>query len=120
MGLSELTCKPPKAGETPLSIAQATTMLGEVHDWSLKSGAITREFQFKDFGEAMIFVNKVAELAQAQQHHPDILINYKTVKLTLTTHKINGLSQNDFIMAAKINQLSVFAMPGTNQSSGGS
>ena len=105
MSLSNLTCKLPKTGDTPFSPAQAGHMRGEVHNWSLKDATITREFQFKDFCEAMIFVNKVADVAEGQGHHPDIFISYKIVRLTLTTHKIGGLSQNDFIMAARIDQL---------------
>ena len=105
MSLSKLTCKPPKAGDTPFSPAQVEQMMREVRNWSLEDTMIKREFRFKDFREAMVFVNKVAEVAQGQGHHPDILITYKTVKLTLTTHKIGGLSKNDFIMAAKIDQL---------------
>jgi 4a-hydroxytetrahydrobiopterin dehydratase len=80
-------------------------MRDEVSGWKLKDAALAREFQFKNFGEAMSFVDKVAEAAESQGHHPDIFISYKTVRLTLTTHKIGGLSQNDFIMAAKIDQL---------------
>lgn len=105
MSLSNLTCKLPKTGATPFSSAQAEQMRGEVYNWSLKDAVITREFQFKDFCEAMVFVNKVADIAEEQRHHPDVFISYKTVRLTLTTHKIGGLSQNDFIMAARIDQL---------------
>ena len=61
--------------------------------------------QFKDFKEAMKFVNKVAEAAEQEGHHPDIHIYYNKVRLELTTHKIKGLSENDFILAAKINAL---------------
>ena len=105
MSLSNLTCKPRRTGDTPFSSAQVEQMMEEVCNWSLKNAAITREFQFKDFCEAMVFVNKVAAVAEEQRHHPDIFISYKTVRLTLTTLKIGGLSQNDFIMAAKIDQL---------------
>jgi pterin-4a-carbinolamine dehydratase/uncharacterized protein YndB with AHSA1/START domain len=74
----------------------------EVPNWTLKDSAITREFQFKDFRESMAFVNKVAKAAEEQQHHPDIFVAYKKVRLTLKTDTIKGLSQNDFIMAARI------------------
>lgn len=105
MDLSNLTCKPPKSGDTPFTNEQARKMIKEVPNWILKDASITREFLFKDFLEAMGFVNKVAEAAEGEQHHPGILIMYKKVKLTLTTEKIGGLSQNDFIMAAKIDLL---------------
>ena len=105
MNLSDQTCKPPKAGDKPFSPAQAEQMRREMPAWSLEGAAIKREFQFKDFREAMVFVNEVADVAEGQGHHPDIFISYKTVRLTLTTHKIGGLSQNDFIVAARIDQL---------------
>lgn len=67
---------------------------------------IRREFKFKDFKEAMTFVNKIAELAETQGHHPDISIHYSKVVIELWTHKIKGLFVNDFILAAKIDELS--------------
>lgn len=108
MGLADLTCKPPKTGDAPLSTEQAERMRAEMQNWSMNYLSITREFQFKSFVEAMAFVNNVADIAQEQDHHPDIFISYKTVRLTFSTHRIGGLSQNDFIMAAKVDRL----MPG--------
>lgn len=70
--------------------------------WELKEGAIVRFYQFKDFLEAMGFVNRVAELAQAQDHHPDILIRYNRVTLTLATHSAGGLTVKDFGLARQI------------------
>jgi len=105
MRFAELLCKPPQAGDLPFSPAQAEQARQDVSGWSLHDNVLAREFQFKNFCEAMVFVNKVADVAEWQEHHPDIYISYKTVRLTLTTHKINGLSQNDFIMAARIDQL---------------
>ena len=105
MSLSDLMCKPPQAGDAPLSLEQAEQMRRETRDWSLEGGGITREFRFKNFGHAMAFVNDVAKAAQEQNHHPDIFISYKTVRFTFKTHKIGGLSKNDFIMAAKIDRL---------------
>ncbi len=71
--------------------------------WTLVNSTITREFKFKNFIEAMQFVNKVADLANSEDHHPDIHISYSKVRLELSTHAIGGLSMNDFIVAAKIN-----------------
>lgn len=65
---------------------------------------ITKKFKFKNFKEAMAFINKVAELAESEGHHPDIFIFYNRVKFELSTHAIGGLSENDFILAAKINK----------------
>jgi 4a-hydroxytetrahydrobiopterin dehydratase len=108
MSLLNQTCKPPRVGDSPLSPEQAEQMHRDVPDWTLDGAAIKREFQFKGFREAMAFVNAVADLAEGQGHHPDIFISYKTVRLALTTHKIGGLSRNDFIVAAKIDQLQAF------------
>jgi 4a-hydroxytetrahydrobiopterin dehydratase len=83
-------------------------MLEKVSDWNLIEDTvdkIQKKFKFKDFEEAMEFVNKVADVAEEQGHHPDIFIHWNEVTLTLYTHAINGLFDNDFIMAAKIDKL---------------
>ena len=67
---------------------------------------LERTFKFKDFAEALAFTNKVGGLAEAENHHPDIELSWGKVKITLLTHKIGGLSENDFIIAAKISDLS--------------
>lgn len=105
MKLTEQTGKPIRAGEKPLADKAVGDLLREIPAWSLKDNEIVREFRFKGFTQAMDFVNKVATLANEQDHHPDILISYNTVRLTLSTHKINGLSMNDFILAAKFDLL---------------
>ena len=83
-------------------------MLDVVLGWTKTQGEIDKiekSFKFKDFNEAMMFVNKVAEIAEEQGHHPDILIQWNKVTLTLWTHAIKGLHENDFILAAKIDEL---------------
>ncbi len=105
MTLSEMTSKPIQAGTTPLSRKESDALHPQISDWSLGEGELGREFRFKDFRQAMDFVNRVAAVADGQDHHPDILISYNQVRLTLSTHKIGGLSMNDFIVAAKIDQL---------------
>ena len=96
---------PIRANDPPLTTQEVEDLIGRVPKWSLKEKTIAREFQFKDFRQAMDFVNKVAEIANDQDHHPDILISYNRALLTFTTHKIKGLSMNDFIAAAKIDLL---------------
>ncbi|MBI4098792.1 MAG: 4a-hydroxytetrahydrobiopterin dehydratase, partial [Candidatus Magasanikbacteria bacterium] len=83
-------------------------LLRDVYEWSADAEykKIERVFKFKDFKEAMVFVNHVADIAEAEGHHPDITINWNKVALSLSTHSIGGLSENDFIVAAKINALS--------------
>ena len=106
MNLSETACVEPKKGEAPLSAARARELSAELRGWMLEGDALRKEFRLGSFREAITFVNSVADLAEAQGHHPDIFISYKTVRLTLATHKIGGLSLNDFIVAAKIDTIS--------------
>ncbi len=105
MELADLKCEPPAPGAKPLSPQEAAPLAVAVPSWALQEGSIERTFRFKDFREAMRFVTRVAELAEWDNHHPDILIRYNTVTLVLSTHKIGGLSRNDFILAAKIDRL---------------
>ncbi len=104
MILAEQKCEPIKTGTPPLSRKEAESLLLQIPAWSLGDREIVREFKFTDFRQAMDFANRVAAIASEQDHHPDILISYNKVRLTLSTHKIGGLSMNDFIMASKIDQ----------------
>ena len=111
MKLAEQACKPVQAGTAPLSHEETEELLREIPQWSLSEKSIQRESHFKDFRQAMDFVNNVASIANDQDHHPDIFISYNKVRLILSTHKIGGLSLNDFIMAAKIDLLTVQRTP---------
>lgn len=102
MKLAEQTTKPIAKGTIPLSQKEAEELLRNIPLWSLGIRAIEREFKFKDFREAMEFVNQVAAIANEQDHHPDLFISYNKVQVTLSTHSIGGLSLNDFIVAARI------------------
>lgn len=109
-GMSSLTsrkCVPCEGGIPPLTPEEVERLNGEVSEWNVNEEAtqIYRTFKFRDFVQAMIFVNAVAQLAEEENHHPDFQINYGKVTLTLWTHAIGGLSENDFILAAKIDQL---------------
>lgn len=115
MDLTQKHCVPCEGG-MPLSDQEEDRLIKQTPDWllfrdpSASSGQavvhkLTRQFKFKNFKEAMTFVNKVAYLAENEQHHPDIKIVYNRVQLDLFTHAVGGLSENDFIMAAKINKL---------------
>ena len=114
MDLTKKHCVPCEGGTPPLSEEKENEMLKQVqHDkdgsgWLLfRDGThrLARQFKFKNFREAMGFVNKVAEIAEDEGHHPDIKIVYNKVSLELFTHAVGGLSENDFIMAAKINSI---------------
>ncbi|MBI2631196.1 4a-hydroxytetrahydrobiopterin dehydratase [Candidatus Nomurabacteria bacterium] len=91
-------------GIKPFDKIKAQEYLGQVEGWVSDKDfiKISKEYKFKDFIGAMNFVNHVAEIAEGEGHHPDIKINYNKVKLILSTHAIGGLSENDFILAAKI------------------
>ena len=104
MDLTDKKCIPCHGGLPALKKKNAEIFLKKVDDWALSNDAtkITKQFKFKNFVEAMKFVNKVAEIAEQEAHHPDILINWNKVTLELTTHAIKGLHENDFILAAKI------------------
>ena len=108
MNLSKKVCKVCEGTEKPFTLNEINKYLEYVNNWEMidNGKAIEKEFIFKDFKEAINFVNKIAEIAEQEGHHPDIsLHNYKKVKITLSTHKINGLSENDFILASKIDGL---------------
>lgn len=102
MNLATKTCVACEGGIPPFNAEQAAHLAQQVPGWTLGERSLSRTYHFTDFPEAMRFVNSVAELAEAEGHHPDIAISYSTVTLTLTTHAIGGLSENDFILAAKI------------------
>lgn len=104
--LSEQHCEPCEGGVEPMSPARAEEYLEEVGDWSLVDAPkITRSYSFADFVTAIDFVNSVAEVAEDEGHHPNLSIDYNTVDVTIWTHAIDGLSENDFILAAKIDEI---------------
>ena len=109
MKLSEKKCKPCEGGIPPLTMEQISVLRKEIHpDWKVKEGKlIIRDFRFVNFKQSMHFVTKVAQLAEEEGHHPDLKVGYGYCTIELSTHAINGLSGNDFILAAKIDSLSL-------------
>lgn len=105
MSLKQNHCAPCEGGTLPLPRIEAQKYYMEIPEWILHQKSIECEFRFKNFKEAMEFVNKVAELAEDEGHHPDIYVFYNKVRLQLSTHAIGGLSFNDFILAAKIDAI---------------
>lgn len=105
--LIQKKCKPCERGATPLNEHEAKTWLQEVSGWGLNETAteIQRVYEFKNYYETMAFVNAMAWVAHREDHHPDIDIGYKRCRIRYSTHSIGGLSENDFICAAKINAL---------------
>jgi 4a-hydroxytetrahydrobiopterin dehydratase len=103
--LASKTCTPCHSGTPPLAGAELQAFAKEVPQWKVIDGHhITRAFTFPDFRQALTFVKKVGELAEQQGHHPDILLAWGKAEVTTWTHKINGLSEGDFILAAKIDK----------------
>jgi 4a-hydroxytetrahydrobiopterin dehydratase len=105
--LASKSCVPCRGGVEPLSPEAAHGLLPGAQGWRLEENAtrLVHRFEFRDFVEAMKFLNRVADVAEREGHHPDIAVHWNKVDLTLWTHKIGGLHENDFIMAAKINRL---------------
>ncbi len=106
-GLADKQCAPCEKGAEPLKGEDIRRLSKELApEWYVaEEHHLEREFTFDDFRQALDFVNEVGELAEEQGHHPDIYLSYGKVKIELWTHKINGLHENDFIMAAKIDAL---------------
>lgn len=106
--LSKKPCKPCEDDGFPaFTKEQAEDMMAHIPEWTLEENAraITRKFPFKDFKTALAFANTIGELAEAEWHHPDLIVAFGRVEVLLTTHSIKGLSENDFILAAKIDLL---------------
>jgi len=104
--LASQTCVPCRGGVPPLKGAELQQVLQQIPQWkAVNEHHITRAFTFPDFKQALAFVNRVGELAEQQGHHPDILLTWGKAEITLWTHKIDGLTRSDFIMAAKIDHL---------------
>lgn len=105
MHLTKKKCIPCEAGTPPLEEEKINQLLKQISGWELKDGHLHKKFKFKDFAEAMKFINSVAEIAEEEGHHPDFCVHYSKVEIEMWTHAINGLSENDFILAAKIDRI---------------
>ncbi len=103
MGLADNKCVPCRGGVPALESAKAAELLKQLGaGWSLNSaGHLERLYTFKDFAQALAFVNKVGAVAEAEGHHPDLLLAWGKCKVEIWTHKINGLTESDFFLAAK-------------------
>src|SRR5689334_5422456 len=108
--LSERKCVPCEGGISPLTRAEAEKTLRKLAlHWKLDEATteLRREFRFENFYRTMSFVNAVAHIANTEDHHPDLEVGYGYCRIRYSTHAINGLSENDFICAAKIDRLAV-------------
>lgn len=105
MSLAQEKCEACNPGTPKLTAEEAAELAKEIPGWTLKDNSIEREFKFKDFREAVAFINKVAVIANDLDHHPELWNSYNKVRIELSTHKIGGLSRNDFVEAARIDEL---------------
>ncbi len=105
MDLTQKKCAPCEAGTPPLEESKINELLKEIHAWKLKDRHLYKKLKFKDFVDAIKFVNSLAEIAESEGHHPDFSVHYNIVEVEIWTHAINGLSENDFILASRIDAL---------------
>ena len=103
--LARKKCRPCEGGVAPLSAQQAGPMLKGLEGWALEGKAIAKTYRFKDYFETMAFVNAAAWISHREDHHPDLLVGYNQCRVSYVTHAIDGLSENDFICAAKLDAL---------------
>ena len=103
--LASRQCQPCEGGVPPLSLAEVERRLSEFSGWEHDQGAIGKLFEFKNYYQTMAFVNAVAWIAHSQGHHPDLEVSYRSCRVRYTTHAIGGLSDNDFICAARVEGL---------------
>lgn len=104
--LSQQHCQPCEKGTPPLDEGRIQHFLAQTPGWSVEQGTLTRDVTVKNFREALTLVNRIGELAEAERHHPDLCIHgWNHVRIDLVTHSIGGLSENDFILAAKVSEV---------------
>lgn len=106
MDLTQKKCIPCEGGIPKLTAPEARKLIQEIPSWELHGEKISKTFKFRRFMDSIQFVNKMAEIAENEGHHPNFCVNFREVEVTVWTHAIEGLSENDFILAAKINTLS--------------
>jgi 4a-hydroxytetrahydrobiopterin dehydratase len=98
-------CKPCEGGVSPLTAAEVETLLKQLDGWALDGGTIAKTYSFKNYHHTMAFVNAMAWISHREDHHPDLSVGYNSCRVAYKTHAIDGLSENDFICAAKIDAL---------------
>ena len=103
--LARKKCKPCEGGVAPLAGVQVGSMLKGLSGWALDGGQIAKTYEFANYFETMAFVNAAAWISHREDHHPDMLVGYNKCRVSYITHAIDGLSENDFICAAKLDAL---------------
>lgn len=103
--LAKGKCKPCEGGVNPLSEAEADARIASLAGWIREGGSIVKTYRFNNYYETLAFVNATAWISHREDHHPDLAVGYRQCRVSYTTHAIGGLSNNDFICAAKIDAL---------------
>lgn len=103
--LAHKKCKPCEGGVAPLKPDEIRRLLGQLDGWECAGGVIGKTYSFKNYYQTMAFVNATAWVSHREDHHPDLTVGYNTCRVEYSTHAIGGLSENDFICAAKIDAL---------------
>jgi 4a-hydroxytetrahydrobiopterin dehydratase len=104
-GLEDRHCKPCEGGVTPYSAEQAKELLAQLKGWIIEDGKLVKLYPFRNYYETMAFVNALAWISHREDHHPDLAVGYNKCRVEYSTHAIGGLSENDFICAAKADAL---------------
>ena len=103
--LAKRKCKPCEGGVAPYTEAQARELLKQLKGWTLESGRLVKVYPFTNYYQTMAFVNAIAWISHREDHHPDLAVCYNKCRIEYSTHAIGGLSENDFICAAKCDAL---------------
>jgi len=103
--LSSRQCKPCEGGVSPLTNSEADNLMRQLEGWQRFDQLIGKTYRFKDYYQTMAFVNAIAWMAHRENHHPELTVGYSSCQVEYTTHAIHGLSENDFICAAKVDVL---------------
>ncbi len=104
--LANKKCVPCLGGTPPLTEKEIAPLLAQLNGWEVEeSKKLIKPFRFKNFAQAVEFVNAITRVAEAEQHHPDLYVRWGQVRVYLWTHKIDGLTESDFVMAAKIDRV---------------
>jgi 4a-hydroxytetrahydrobiopterin dehydratase len=115
--LASKTCVPCRGGVPPLSMDVASRLMEQLDGWAFEQGHLAKSYHFPDFAGALAFVNRIGAISEEQGHHPDLYMTWGKVSLEIWTHKIDGLTESDFILAAKFDEVPV---PNQSRPPGGS
>ena len=105
MELAKKKCKPCEGGVAPYTAAQAKDMLRQLKGWIIEEGKLVKVYPFTNYYQTMAFVNALAWISHREDHHPDLMVGYNKCRVEYSTHSIGGLSENDFVCAAKADTL---------------